>query len=163
MSTNSCSARGHKISPRQIKAIHALTNKLGLEDEAYRDILKTRFGVTTCKLLSWKQAEELLETFDGGGPTRPARQPKKYTDMDHRPGFASGAQLRMIDALWNQVSRVEEGEARDKALNAFVNRICHVAGIRMLKAWQVEKIVKALQGMGAEIKPKEEVSPCSAV
>lgn len=151
------------ISPRQIKAVHAIKGKLGMDDDTYRDILQSRFGVDSCKALTWQQAEELLGTLDGGGPSRPARRAnrpgKKYADMDGRPGFASGAQLRLIDAMFHQVTRAEGEEAIDKALNSFVNRIAHVAGIRMLKGWQVEKVIKALEGMGAVIKNAKEVKP----
>jgi phytoene/squalene synthetase len=73
--------------------------------------------------------------------------------MDSRPGFATGKQLRMLDAMWSQVTRAEDEESKEKALNSFCHRIAGVAGLRMLKIYQVEKIVKALQKMGAEIKP----------
>ncbi len=154
-----------QISPRQIKAIHAVVGKLGLDDDSYRDILMQRYRAKSCKELSWRQAEELLETLNGapavgaapcGRPVSPGRPPLKYTDMDRRPGFASAAQLRLIDAMWNQVTRAEDEEAKEKALDSFVNRIAQVAGLRMLKGWQVEKIVKALEGMGAVIKNRAE-------
>lgn len=161
-----------QISPRHIKAIHAVVHKLGLDDDAYREILMQRYRAKSCKELTWQQAEELLEHLNGTpSPTLPRwgresnsspqrgevrRGALKYTDMDRRPGFASGAQLRLIDAMWNQVSRAEEPEAREKALDSFVNRIAQVAGLRMLKGWQVEKIVRALEGMGAEIKNRAE-------
>lgn len=145
-----------QIAPSQIKAIHAAVNKLGLDDDAYRDMLQSRYGVKSCKGLSWRQAEELLETLNGT-PAVPRRYSggKKYSDLDGRPGFANGAQLRLIDALFNQVTRAEGEEAIEKAMNSFVNRIVGVAGMRMVKGWQVEKIVKALEGMGAVIKRKE--------
>lgn len=150
--------RGH-IAPSQIKAIHAATNKIGMDDETYRHVLHSRYGATSCKNLTWRQAEELLESLNGqskGGSTQPAPAPHalKYTDMDARPGFASGAQCRLIDALWSQVTRAEGAEAQEKALNSFCHRISGVAGLRMVKAYHVEKIVKALEKMGAVIKPK---------
>lgn len=149
-----------QIAPSQIKAIHTIIHKFGLDDEAYRHLLHSHYGVTSSKNLTWRQAEELLEHLNGGstpltrraGPRAESRGGLKYTDMDHRPGFASGAQLRLIDAMWNQISKAEGDEAREKALNSFINRIAHVAGIRMLKSWQVERIVKALEAMGAEKK-----------
>lgn len=163
------------IAPSQIKAIHATCGKLGLDDDTYRAMLMDRYGVDSCKRLTWRQAKELLESLNGGNSPQPpltsrggAKAPPlnlrgggggvslyagegglKYTDLDHRPGFASGAQCRLIDAMFHQITRAEGEEAIEKALNSFVNRICHVAGIRMLKSWQVEKIVKALEGMGA--------------
>jgi hypothetical protein len=149
------------ISPSQIKAIHTVIHKFGLDDEAYRHMLYSRYKVTSCKELSWRQAEELLELLNGGSTplTRRRSEPPgrrsvsgvelKYTDMDGRQGFASGAQLRLIDALFHQVTRAEGEEMIEKALNSFVHRIVGVVGLRMIKGWQVEKIIKALQAMGA--------------
>ena len=159
------------IAPSQIKAIHTTIHKLGLDDDAYRNILETRYGVDSCKRLTWRQAEELLAGLNGnnspqpplnsrGGAKAPPLGPrgggggvKKYQDMDGRPGFASGAQLRLVDAMWHQVTRAEGDEAQEKALDSFCRKIAGVAGLRMVKAWQIEKIVKALEAMGAEKKP----------
>ena len=147
-----------RIAPSQIKAIHAVVGKLGIDDENYRHILHSRYGATSCKDLSWRQAEELLESLNGQGKggrpqSAPTRHILKYQDMDSRPGFASGAQLRLVDAMWNQVTRAEGDEAQEKALDSFCRRIAGVAGLRMVKGWQIEKIVKALEAMGAEKKP----------
>jgi len=164
------------IAPSQIKAIHATVHKLGLDDDAYRNILETRYGVDSCKRLTWRQAEELLAGLNGNNSPQPpltsrggagnpppldkgglrgvkGYRPLKYQDMDHRPGFASGAQLRLVDAMWHQVTRAEGDEAQEKALDSFCRKIAGVAGLRMVKAWQVEKIVKAMEAMGAEKKP----------
>lgn len=147
-----------RIAPSQIKAIHAVVGKLGLDDETYRHILHSRFSVTSCKDLSWRQAEELLTALNGQGKASAplshrkrsvSRVELKYTDMDSRPGFASGAQCRLVDAMWSQVTRAEDEEAQEKALNSFCHRILGVAGLRMVKTWQVEKIIKALEAMGA--------------
>lgn len=149
-----------QIAPSQIKAIHTIVKKFGLDDEAYRHLLHSRYKVTSCKDLTWRQAEELLDHLNPPASRRSLpplnkgglRGVMKYQDMDHRPGFATGGQLRLIDAMFNQVTRAEGDEAREKALNSFVSRIAKVAGIRMLKSWQVEMIVKALTAMGAEKK-----------
>jgi len=147
------------IAPRQIKAIHTAISKKGMDDETYRAILQERFGAGSCKDLTWSQAKELLDALNGkttpaltGTPSLVRRGPGggyRYADMDHRPGFATGAQCRLIAAMWAQVSRAGNDEAREKALNTFCNRILGVAGLRMVKGWQVEKLVKALEGMGA--------------
>jgi phage gp16-like protein len=145
-----------RIAPSQIKALHAVVGRLGMDDETYRHMLHSRYGVTSCKDLSWRQAEELLEHLNGkpssSANSHTRARGLKYTDMDSRPGFASGAQCRLIDAMWSQVTRAEGEEDAEKALNSFCNRILGVAGLRMVKGWQVEKLVKALEGMGAVIK-----------
>lgn len=151
-----------RIAPSQIKAIHTAIGRLGMDDEMYRDMLHGRYGATSCKDLTWRQAEELLTSLNGEpSPSARAHTPRavKYTDMDSRPGFASGAQCRLIDAMWNQVTRAEDEEAAEKALNSFCNRITGVAGLRMVRTWQVEKIVKALEAMGAVIKTKDPLGP----
>lgn len=149
-----------RIAPSQIKAIHAVINKLGIDDDTYRHILSERYKAKSCKDLSWKQAEELLESLNGGKAgmgesgkphhrITASPHPLKYTDMNSRPGFASGAQLRLVDAMWDQVTRTEDEAAKEKALDSFSCRILGVAGLRMVKSWQVEKLVKALEAMGA--------------
>lgn len=142
-----------RIAPSQIKAIHTAIGRLGMDDETYRHMLHSRYGATSCKDLSWQQAEALLAHLNDT-PHRPRRSGStlKYADMDGRPGFATGAQCRLIDAMWNQVTRATDEESAEQALNNFCNRILGVAGLRMVKSWQVEKIVKALEGMGAVIK-----------
>ena len=160
------------ISGGQIKKLHALANALGWDKEQYRDTLHAQTRKESSLELTFNQAAALMDDWERKAvaagvwkqklhsPYKPygkndrAPYGRKYTDMDGRPGFASGAQLRLIDAMWNQITRAEGEEVREKALNSFVNRIAMVAGIRMLKSWQVEKIIRALEAMGAEHKNK---------
>lgn len=168
----SAHGRRHEISPRQVKAIHAATKKLGLDDTTYRARLAT-YGAKTCKDLTWQQAEELLDDLNGKNaqgkgrsglgaqgsgqktltqspqPRTPSRQ--QYADLDGRPGFASGKQLRLVAAMFSQVTRApaEDPDGREKALNSFCYRIAGVTAMRMVRTYQVEKIVKALEAMGA--------------
>jgi hypothetical protein len=143
------------IQPRQIKAIHAAATKSGLDDDAYRGLLLFRYNATSCKQLSWRQAEELLDHLNGKAGSSPDKgrlgRGLPYSDMDGRPGFATGAQCRLLAAMFAQVSKVpaEDLAGREKALNVFCARILNVAGLRMVRSYQVEKIVKALEAMGA--------------
>lgn len=148
------------IAPRQIKAIHTAIGKLGMDDDTYRDTLRERFGVESCKGLTWRQAEELLDVLNAGtrdqgqgtGNGRslvPRPRSLPFTDMAGRPGFASGAQCRLVAAMWAQVSRAPNDESRETALDSFCRRILGVAGLRMVKGHQIEKLVKALEQMGA--------------
>lgn len=74
------------ISPRQIKAIHALVGRLGWDDELYRAVLKERFGVSTCKALSHARATLLIDELKvkagqrpAGPPPRPVTARRAYT------------------------------------------------------------------------------------
>lgn len=141
-----------KVDRGQIKTIHTLKGKLGLDDETYRAALST-YGVESSTALTWRQAEDLIADLrvKAGQPSNRREAPRKrHTDMDRRPGMATGAQCRMLEAMWAQVSRAEPGEAQEKAFNKFVKRITGVEALRFVKIYDVERLVKALQGMGAE-------------
>mgnify|MGYP000925851693 CR=1 FL=1 len=136
----------------QIKAIHALKSKLGLDEGTYRSMLSA-YGVKSSKELSWRQAEELIADLrvKAGQPSDRREAPRKrYADMGRRPGMATGAQCRLIEAMWAQVSRTAPGEAREAALNKFIKRIAGVEALRFLKALDVQRVIRALEGMGAE-------------
>ena len=140
------------ISPRQIKIIHTIKTKLGIDDAAYRTLLRG-YAVMTSKDLTWREAEELIgelnqksdvrrETVDVNPPDK-----TRYTEMDGRPGYASGAQCRMIAGMWAGVSRATDDEGRERALFSFLRRICGVDHFRFLKSYQVQKVIKAIQIM----------------
>lgn len=141
-----------KIDRGQIKAIHALKGKLGLDDGTYRAVLST-YGVESSTALTWHQAEELIADLrvKAGQPADRHHLPRRrHADLDGRPGMATGAQCRLLEAMWAQVSRAEPGEAREKAFNKFIKRITGVEALRFVRIFDVERLVKALQGMGAE-------------
>lgn len=149
MSTARAYVKG-RIAPRQVKAIHAAIGKLGMDDDTYRATLQERFGVKSCKGLSWQQAEELLDHLNGK-PAKPRIGGKKrHADMDGRPGMASGAQCRMLEAMWSEVSRMSTAEEKERAFGRFLKRIAGVDGLRFLEGKQVEKVVKAIKVMKEE-------------
>jgi len=145
------------INGRQIKQIHAIVGKLGMADDEYRALLQGMFGAASCKELSWAEAEDLVAELNGkaGNPPRPpfakggSVHGKLYADLDGRPGMATGAQCRMIAGMWADVSRMPDAESREKALLQFLYRIVGVHHFRFLRAYKVEKVVKALEAMGA--------------
>jgi phage gp16-like protein len=154
------------INGRQIKTIHAITNKLGMHDDEYRTLLYGMFEVLSSKDLSWAEAEDLISDLnrksgsrneDRGTRTdkssdtkhRSSNLNRRYADLDGRPGMATAAQCRMIAGMWADVSRMEDAESREKALRGFLYRIVGVDHFRFLKRWQVEKVVRAMEAMGA--------------
>ena len=52
------------ITPKQIKAIHTIVNKLGWTDYRYRKLLTALFEVTSCKELTEQQTSILVETLN---------------------------------------------------------------------------------------------------
>jgi hypothetical protein len=149
MKTYSRQGRGNPISSRQIKIIHTLKNALDMDEETYRAMLWSRFEVNSSKSLSWRQAEDLIDDLQlkKGTPSPAPKRAKPFADLDGRPGMATGAQCRLIAAMWGEVSRAENAEARAKALDAFIKRIAGVDSNRFETGGQVEKIVKAITEM----------------
>jgi hypothetical protein len=52
------------ITPKQIRAIHAVTKELGIERYEYEHLLEILFKVDACKKLSEQQASILIETLN---------------------------------------------------------------------------------------------------
>lgn len=65
------------ITPAQVRSIHVALARQGIADEDYRAVLQARFGATTCKALSRRQASELLALFGRPLPRPPATAPKR--------------------------------------------------------------------------------------
>jgi phage gp16-like protein len=142
-------------TPDQIKKIHALKRALGLDDETYRLRLDS-FGASSCKDLTEAQISRLIEVWEkqaiAAGAWKQFRQQpgrKKYDERKHRVDMATAPQLRMIEALWDQVSRAEKSD-RAMALNKLIRRIVKKDRIEFLTAQDVQRLVKTLEAMGAE-------------
>lgn len=141
------------ITRGQKTIIHTLKAKLGMDDAAYRGLLHQMFGVASSTALSWREADDLItELRRKGGEVPPEvpvqeRAPRRWADLDNRPGMATGAQCRMIEAMWAEVSRMPTADERERALWSFLRRICGVDHFRFLKRWQVQKVVAAIEAM----------------
>jgi hypothetical protein len=134
------------ITPAQIKRIHVLKSALGLSDELYRDAL-SRCGVSTSKALSFSGAAELIDLFEEQAVKAGVWQKRTAPPAGpHREGFASPAQLALIESLWAQVSDAPE-EGRKVALRKFVTRQAKVSDLRFLRDCDASKIVCALRAM----------------
>ena len=156
-------ATAKPITAAQIKRIHTIVHLLSISDDNYRACLDSRFGVTTSKSLSVHQAHSFiteLEKFaldsqnerDKAERTA-ARQkmederPKRFDNLDNRPGMANGSQLRKIEAMWQDISFIPEAEPRGRALRHFIKRIAGVADLRFLDSQAVGKVINALNAI----------------
>ena len=151
------------ITAAQIKRIHTIKSILHISDENYRAALEYRFTVTTSKDLTMDQAqtfirdlEELaLKAQDDRRQAEHRRKieeirqkyPDRHSDLDNRPGMATGAQLRKIEAMWQDISIIPDHAARGRALRLFVQRIAGVASLRFLDQEGASKVINALEAM----------------
>lgn len=143
-------------TPKQIKLIQTLRGKLMLTREEYLCLLSS-YGVESSKNLNDNDAGHLLNMLIDMGVTakvwvnRNSRQPrqKKYDDLRGRdPDMATPRQLRMIEAMWAEVSRATDEEGREKALRVFLGRF-KVSDIRFVDKRTASKIITALENMAA--------------
>lgn len=151
------------ITAAQIKRIHTILHVLGISDENYRAALESRFNVTTCKDLTVQEAKNFIDELeklalktdreryqakmDKTAEEFAGKQPKRFDNLDNRPGMASAAQLRKIEIMWSDISIIPEAEPRAKALRRFIQRITGVADIRFLDAEMAGKVINAMNAM----------------
>jgi len=154
------------ISPGQVKMIHALASRLAIDENAYRAALKSRFGVTTSKTMTMDQAGELIDEWE----LEAIRQRlwtinvkhERYVDLFiankkdtpttkthgiRNGNMASWKQLGKINNLWLSLTKMDDYQKRDKALNAFVLRIAKVSDVRFLDMDGARGVIAALTKM----------------
>ncbi len=140
------------IESRQIKKIKTLQSKLKMSDKEYR-LLLSEYWVGSCKDLHYEEAQDLINRLEekalkAGVWSRYSHRGKmKYEDLGERQGMASPKQLRMIEALWRDVSRTHNTELRQRALRKFIFRIVGVSDMRSIEKHQVQKIINAMDHM----------------
>lgn len=151
------------ISAAQIKRIHTIIHLLNISDDNYRDALDSRFNVKSCKDLTLQQACTFIDELEklalkarverheaqrsAASQKVEEEKPKRFDHLDNRPGMASGAQLRKIEAMWQDISIIPEPDARSRALRRFIHRIASVADMRFLDSECAGKVINALNAM----------------
>lgn len=151
------------ITQAQIKRIHTIVHILKINDENYHAALDSRFNVTSCKDLTLMQAKSFIDELEKlalqvdqernlaqHGATQQkaeAERPKRFDNLGNRPGMASAAQLRKIEAQWSDVSVVPDHEARARALRHFIKRVAGVSDMRFLDGQGAGKVINALSAM----------------
>ncbi|HNW35280.1 MAG TPA: DUF1018 domain-containing protein [Candidatus Ozemobacteraceae bacterium] len=141
-------------SKEQIKTIHVLINALRIEDDVYRGLLEG-YGVASSKDLSFDKAAALISRLatdaQSAGVWTPKQGPKRYEHLDARSEeWASPAQLRLIEGLWNDVSYMSTQGERRLALRRFVEKRFGFSALEFIPAKSVRKIVQTFEAMKAE-------------
>ncbi len=139
------------ITKRQIKKIHALKNALKLSDDDYLVTLLYNFRKDTSKALTYNEAERLIAAWEQSAISMGAwakySGKKQYESLGKRPGMASPAQLRKIEAMWKDIIGIRDSERRKQALRSWLYRFFKCSDLRFLAADQVSKVIQALREM----------------
>ncbi len=131
---------------QDFKTIHGLARLLGLNDEAYRDMLNDRYHVRSSKDLNPQQRFQLIKELR----VQVHGNVQKFNELGKRKFKASPKQLRAIEAMWAQVSRASTAQDRRKALNTFCKRLTGVEVITWICKDDAKILFKAIQAMGAK-------------
>lgn len=152
------------VTNDQIKKIKTLQGRLGIDDDTYREILFNNYNVNTCKKLNRKQAKEILDAWSKDAEKqgnwtnhKKSFQKHKYDNLGYRKGMASPKQLRMIEAIWKDVSYVQDEKARLEALDTFLSKHFGVDNIIWIESGMIQKIKHTLEKMKAQKAQKEEI------
>jgi len=160
------------INPGQIKKIHTIKSALSLDDDTYRELLFNSFRVVSSKQLNFSQAEDLIREMEkiaiASGVWDSCRKKRqgggKFEELNLRRGMATPAQLRKIEAMWSEISRIDDIDARQKGLRTFLERIAKVSALRFLDSAGAGKVINALNAMTKQEnvkQPKKTYKPFS--
>jgi hypothetical protein len=149
------------IDKTQTIRIKILQKELGLDDDEYRRLLEQHAGVRSSTLLSRVQAAEFIAMLQRGGRVTPSVAGVAggwpYNDLDGRPGMASGKQVRMMMAMWSEVSDAP-AKVREERFGHFLRNRFQLAGYRWVQDKDVSRIVRALKAMKRQkVKAAQEV------
>ena len=132
---------------KQRQIIGFLRKSLNLEEEIYREIL-ANFNAESSKDLTDKDANILILQLRKNATDLGVIKPYKYNDLSNRSNnMASPKQLRMIEAMWFDISFKSSESERKKAFEHFIFKITGKQKLRFLTAVDIRKIKNAIEHM----------------
>lgn len=127
--------------------IHLAKKELGLDDQAYRDVLWNTCKVKSSKDLDFMARQKLLIQLQSLGWRPSAKDPNKANRKAWKPD--AGSQASKILALWLELKR--KGKLRkptDDALFAFCKKTTGVERPDWLTADQANDVIEGLKAWG---------------
>lgn len=136
------------ITRDQVRAIHVELGRRGIDDDAYRALLRGEYGAASCKELTRREASELLTRLGRRLPRPPGVQapraePPAPAPEPLPPGverLATPAQRRLIDDLARELRWDEAHLAAWLRANQGLARV-RTSG----EAWRVIEGLKAMR------------------
>lgn len=140
------------VTSSQIRKIHTLKSIIGLDDDLYRDILKS-FDVLSSKDLTFAEAKILIEIFEDKAISmhKWTKQPVKYQDLERTDNMATQAQLRMIEGMWREICYFDNDEYAKKSLRKFLRSKFRVDDIMFLTKSKAIKVIQAIKNIQKNI------------
>lgn len=151
------------LARREIQLIHVARQKVGMDDETYRNLLMDRFGADSSKNLDWKQREQLLKHFKTLGFKVQSKKAGKK-NIASRP-LADDPESKKIRFLWlllHELGAVKNPS--EAALAAYVKRIAKVDALQWLNGDQATTMIETLKKWAMRFLPakvEEMANKCS--
>ena len=139
----------------QIRKIHTLKNFIGLDDDLYREMLKS-FDVQSSKNLTDTEAGIFIEILEAKAEMFEnwVKKTKKYADLYRDGNMATQAQLRYIEGLWKEVAYFDDEDFNKKSLRKFLKSKFKVDDIMFLTRAKATKVIQGIKGMKASLEKK---------
>ena len=132
----------------QIKIIHALKNRIGLDDGLYLDMLKS-FDVLTSKNLTEGEAEVFISILKEQAIKMGVWKQKavKYSELSRTEKMASAQQLRFIESLWADISYQKDDDYKKKSLRKYLIRNFKIDDLMFLTKDKASKVINSIKKM----------------
>ena len=135
------------ITTAQIRAIHVALARRGIDDDDYREILQSGWGVDTCKALTRRQASELLRHLGAklrNPPGSPGTRQRTAASRQRLPKgvtrLVSSEQRRLIADLVGEIAwREPDGYAGWLKKNQGLERVA--------TASQAARVIEGLKAL----------------
>ncbi len=137
------------LSPALITRIKMLQKQAGIGEDDYRALL-LGYGVTSCKELMQTDARLLIGFLERvATPVKSVVTVRKmkYDDLGHRQDMATPRQLRMLEAMWKDVSYQTTVAKCHEAWLVFLKNKFDRISPEHIERELVQRIVKTLQAM----------------
>lgn len=151
-----------------VRLIHIYKARLRMDTDTYRSMLADRFGVESSTALQPEQARELAQDLYGLIPeadraklappaarVAPGGSRLRFAELDGRDDdFATGKQLRMLEAAWVQRSRAHTIQEKRNALVEFLRHRFKLGGMAWIQREQVGSILRSITSVRADATPR---------
>jgi hypothetical protein len=141
------------LTTRLIKRIKTLQRAAGVRDEEYRALL-SGYNVQSCKDLNPSQAADVISFLQriSGSKIEPVPLKKRYNDLGRRTDMATPKQLRMLEAIWMDVTVQRTRSAAIDAYHAWLKNRFSIGSVEWIESGQVGKIKHALEAMRSDFR-----------
>lgn len=134
------------LSREQIALIHVAKDRVGMDEDDYRAVLRRVGGVESSRQLDAAGFTAVMKVFERCGFQSDAARKA----FGNRTGMASAGQVQLIRKLWQEFAGAE---AADKSLGVWLDRKFKVSSIRFVTAAAAPKVIAALTAMAERRQP----------